>query len=420
MKDIAYLYPYVFIDSVKNGVILINSLDGKVKIYENKDIVSFLNKLKENNYVKILTEEESLNIHISNVLIELKEDFFGNRVELNKEPVIFPPYPRLLGSNENNIDNIGKDETGENLLDYTHQVDIHLSTINDDFKYIDAFKQIDFPVLSKQTKILDVDKVVKIITQFKSVGMQLRFLIGDSLNDSYLEQLVSYLIDNNRKATFLFKQNQFDYKILLNKLNKDNFFNIEIWVDNYKDYEFFETINVSGNNIKLLALISNEEEFNQLAAIEEQLDNLAIDYVPFVTEDNYSFIEDNVFTDVEDIVNQPNEMLEIQQKYVLNPLNFGRIIILTNGDTYSNTNFSCLGNIENNFMGEMIIKEFTEIKSWMKTRMEVSPCKDCYYRLLCPPITNYENYLNKFDFCNILNQKTEDAKEILDNIFAKS
>jgi hypothetical protein len=67
-------------------------------------------------------------------------------------------------------------------------------------------------------------------------------------------------------------------------------------------------------------------------------------------------------------------------------------------------------------MGEMIVKEFTEVRSWLKTRMEVSPCKDCYYRLLCPPITNYENYLNKFNFCKIINDKTEDAKEPFDCI----
>jgi hypothetical protein len=41
-------------------------------------------------------------------------------------------------------------------------------------------------------------------------------------------------------------------------------------------------------------------------------------------------------------------------------------------------------------------------QSWNLTRIKVKPCGDCLYRLFCPPIGNYELFMKRFNFCDVL------------------
>ena len=40
-------------------------------------------------------------------------------------------------------------------------------------------------------------------------------------------------------------------------------------------------------------------------------------------------------------------------------------------------------------------------KSWWKLRTNIKPCNNCLYNLLCPPISNYEYVIGKYNLCNI-------------------
>jgi len=85
----------------------------------------------------------------------------------------------------------------------------------------------------------------------------------------------------------------------------------------------------------------------------------------------------------------------------INRNDFGKLFILPDGKIYSNLNSESIGNIKTDLFQEAIYKELKYTKNWLKTRGDVIPCKNCIYKAICPPISNYERYLNKFNLCHL-------------------
>ncbi|MCL2413707.1 MAG: hypothetical protein FWC94_00425 [Bacteroidales bacterium] len=52
---------------------------------------------------------------------------------------------------------------------------------------------------------------------------------------------------------------------------------------------------------------------------------------------------------------------------------------------------------ENSFL-VLLYKELDENTAWRKTRTE-KPCSECLYQYLCPPPSNYEFAIGKFNLC---------------------
>ncbi|MCX6283434.1 MAG: hypothetical protein NTW31_04255, partial [Bacteroidetes bacterium] len=60
------------------------------------------------------------------------------------------------------------------------------------------------------------------------------------------------------------------------------------------------------------------------------------------------------------------------------------------------------GNINTHSIQELVRHEIYNGQSWELTRMKVSPCSECLYRFFCPPVGNYELFMKKFNFCDVL------------------
>lgn len=52
-------------------------------------------------------------------------------------------------------------------------------------------------------------------------------------------------------------------------------------------------------------------------------------------------------------------------------------------------------------INELVFKEMKNGKAWFLTRDEVSPCKDCLFRYLCPSPSNYELVIGKPNLCHV-------------------
>ena len=68
------------------------------------------------------------------------------------------------------------------------------------------------------------------------------------------------------------------------------------------------------------------------------------------------------------------------------------------------TNYICgqSNHIDTDDFREMIVKEIIRGKSWKLTRRKVMPCKKCVYCDICPPISNYEKAIGKYNLCKIV------------------
>jgi len=91
---------------------------------------------------------------------------------------------------------------------------------------------------------------------------------------------------------------------------------------------------------------------------------------------------------------------ELFAKKELNTNFFGKLTIFPDGNIYSNPNERPLGTIKDSLY-EMLYKELTEGYAWMLTRDQKEPCTKCRFKFLCPPISNYEFAIGKFNLCHL-------------------
>ncbi|MBE9468407.1 MAG: hypothetical protein IMY72_08845 [Bacteroidetes bacterium] len=55
------------------------------------------------------------------------------------------------------------------------------------------------------------------------------------------------------------------------------------------------------------------------------------------------------------------------------------------------------------FLYDAVYREMNIGKNWFKLRTNTKPCCNCLYNTLCPPISNYEYALGKYNLCNVYN-----------------
>ena len=152
-----------------------------------------------------------------------------------------------------------------------------------------------------------------------------------------------------------------------------------------------------------------EVEYNRTSQhffykIEKNISKINItDYIihPYYNKSNLSLFKNNVFITKQDIFEAKPTQNDIFVRQVLNPINFWKLFVKCNGNIYSNLNNPILGNINNVSIYDSVYKEMDKGKSWWKLRTNIKPCNNCLYNLLCPPISNYEYVIGKYNLCNI-------------------
>jgi len=50
-----------------------------------------------------------------------------------------------------------------------------------------------------------------------------------------------------------------------------------------------------------------------------------------------------------------------------------------------------------NTLKEIVLYELSQTNSWKLTRDKIDPCKNCLFQQLCPPISNYELFFEKYN-----------------------
>jgi pseudo-rSAM protein len=158
------------------------------------------------------------------------------------------------------------------------------------------------------------------------------------------------------------------------------------------------------NKIKYICnfIIENNEQIN---ITEKIIRNCCMQHVcilPFFNQSNNDFFKENVFVNRSDISNSELTIREILVNGKFNTNLFGKLTILNNGEVYSNINAKKLGVFPEKNIIELMTVELKKGQIWAKVRNKVLPCKECVYHSICPPISNYEIALNKFDMCTIM------------------
>lgn len=149
-------------------------------------------------------------------------------------------------------------------------------------------------------------------------------------------------------------------------------------------------------------IVQSESHLESAARIEEKEGILHVSFHPFYNGRNLGFLKKHMFMKKTDIMTSGPEMCDIFMRTAVNPANFGKLTVLTNGDVYANVNTPRLGRLGKDSVYRMVYREMDRGTGWRWTRLKAKPCKKCLYKLLCPPILNYEYVLKRNNLCHLV------------------
>lgn len=409
MKYWFYLEPYTFLFRNEKKAVVYNTLNGAYIICPQHPVMEeILNHWEDaaNGYgtfldETILKEDKT----ISQFVDDIRETFSGDCVE--HEEGTMTPYlfkPTLFLNSEIRIkEEKEKTSLGEHVLQNLNEVTLYLSgTCPKQCRQCNIYHhQMKHCTCFNQGKLQQED-YERLLHLFQLVGVQqVNFSAGGNPaeNDCCLHYLDMFANAAFKKHLWM-DYDFFNEQYL--RLAKETHAVLDIFVHPDKWNEQLIANMKKGTDKQLCwhFIVSDELEIETLETLDIPAD-AHVNIQPFYTGKNLDFFRKYVFIGMEDILAEPVSRKSIFRHKALNDNFFGKITIIPSGDVFSNINCPPIGNITQSSLKELIYKELTEQRIWLKTRNEIEPCRHCINKDLCPSISNYELVLNKHDLCHI-------------------
>jgi len=331
----------------------------------------------------------------------------GDLIRGEKKPVIMTPILNVQWG----ITRLKADfyrSPGEKAMNYLKTITFYINS--DCKKNCDicgrGFKQFMFCKKGRGEK-LGVKDVMKVIQEAEGSGLLgINIIGGNILLYGELEKLMEEISKLKYSKQFYMNYgNIIDYSNRV-KVFEDKEVLVKILVEpDFRGEDLKEALKLLDNlwiDYGVEFAIRDERDYERVEMI---IGDLKIkdktELKPYYTGENIEFFKENVFTEKEDIKEERLDFKEINGRRALNFNDFGRLTVFENGSVYANLNNKKLGNIKRDSLYEIIYREMDSGESWLKTRDKVEPCKNCLYKYLCPPISNYEYVIGKFNLCRI-------------------
>jgi pseudo-rSAM protein len=410
------LEPYVHVITRNMHTLFYNSLSKTALEYHNEpQITRIAEQLSEssNGYVIRLLRKELLDTTVAGFIDKLRETFMGDLIGLDRsaaKPVNFPPKVMLLNPVHPKIPEAGKLEQALDINNYLREIIIYLNTGSPaaTAPYTEAFKQFIFPQIpSEPPTSLAPETLFHLLDESVNYNLAMLHITGVDLS-SYpdLEPLIARLGKIPFKKKFhLPADTSYDLIRRLSSLPKVAF---AFYFTNS-----FSKRNPAGNlktlfqnypkaDVEYNFLITDLTGFQEAAEIISGSDLQHAYFKPVFTGSNRDFFRDNVFLSKEDILASEPDQLQVFSRQTINEHDFGKLTVLPTGEVYANVNDPMLGKLPGHSLYTLVEHELTAGTSWKRNRSEVAPCKDCIYQFLCPPVSSYEIFMTRYNFCHII------------------
>ena len=398
-KNWLVIEPFVSIFIKKENVLYYNTLNGKNLIFKNnKSVLKLSKRLLSNSnlYVVELKNIDLNNDELKLFIDKIFEYHMGYLLDQSLsagKPVQLTPFGNV--QNNNILLDKEKELIGEYALDLISEFSIYMGYSNSaPESFNKLYKQFAFPLVSNSSKKqLKVDNIKKFLNEIvDDFTGAFNFILGTKYKE--FGKLVEFANGfQNTKNYFFYLKDLADYVTLLDNLDSNSF--VTVYLKN--DGNFNKEL-INSNNINLVGLIKSEEDYEYFENISKT-ENVKIEYKPYFSN-NYDFFKQFVFLDKDDIFEDLISNQMIVSRQLMNELNLGKFHVFPNERVFSNPNSVSLGNI-NTSIGQLILKELRTNNSWIKPRKFYPVCKSCVYNCFCPPVSNYEKFIKKYDFCNV-------------------
>lgn len=404
-----YIENYVHVSTAyPDKVFIYNTLDYSRLIYENSNVYSFMSDLNSslNNGVievdmKSLYDEKR---ELYDFIMDVREKYMGDLLPVAadrecKKPVLFRSVPVILregaGSKEEKL--------GENILYNLTHLTLY---INEECQYDCGdcngyYKQFICCHRTVDKKELPFEVVLKLLEEVQETSLiKINIVGGNIFGYTHFHELVEKLNSCSIKKEYKINVKHLSDLAIFKGIVENPTNSIEIICNNVKDLEDASLIKELGyiSSLRLNMIAQSDEDiegYEKLLSASLQ----QVTFSPFYNSRNIKFFEENVFITKEDIESLNLKDMEIKRNYLLNNHFFGHLICMPDGNVYSSLNDESLGKITEKGIGELMLKELMERNNWLGVRFKKSPCDNCVFSCLCPPVSEYEKVIGLNNLC---------------------
>jgi len=403
-----YLEAYVIIIKKRHEILLLNLLTGGFIIFKNTNNLNhIISELQKNNYCIKINKEELKNKEIHNFFKKVKKFYYGDLIATS---LIYtkPFIPFTIMNYQNDLtreDN--KYITGNNLLLRLEEITVFINSscsrncnlCNISYKQTNYCTK-DFPEAFNMDALFDfLEPIIKynIISHINVLG-------GNILKCNRISHINKYLTDNGINP---------DYYIHFSNINSsddgiirliEKFGNLTILLSYPMNLGEFKVVNALLQNLKIKfsykAIIINEKQYEYFESLFNNQKIHDYEITPVYNGRNISFFKKYLFIRKTSLISTKIFKNKFFLNQTFNINNYGKLIITSNGDVYSNLNFPKLGNTQTHSLHEILYEEVSNGKSWHLIR-NAPPCCDCVFQFICPQISNYELVIGRPNLCHI-------------------
>ena len=403
-KNISWLAisPSVFVDFIEDQTILLyDTHSGKNKISHDRQLIDLVRTLylpvnlgviEDNSSSKSADTEWTLH---NNILSYIE-------TQSETKPVNFLPILNLQKDldryDENGIN--GRLQLMGSKLKFISGVYIRLSCnestdtpLKTELRNL-ASTQYPCPSYEESSKFLPIDKLEALLEslQFTST-VNVDLICTSSYFDKYSSsELIELLCNYNFKYRLhLYSEDLRDFLNMAGGKAKKLEVSLIVYQDRFsKNYSFDKDYALLPITVK--HLIYSESELGS-----SELINL-----PVWTGKNQELFSKYVWLSQSDIDNNITNFNSIFRNKKLNSNFFGIIDIHPDGGVYAHGSKHCISNIgDSDFsLVDIVIEEFKANRTWRLTR-DLTNCKVCPYRFICPPVSIFELQSANIKMCHI-------------------
>ena len=393
-KEYLHLTPDAFIWNKGQKGFLYNSASGNGFSFLAKNMLSntIANLIAlENLYCVEIKHEIKSDPTVKSFISNVKRFKAGKDIQIPSEhpkPVILPPLLNL----QSDVERLKKESpemAGENVLDYLHELSIHINSLNASIK---TLSKLDFNRLSsflKTTLYSGLGQIHILASDFDAYTDSMPLL--DVLDKTHVKKSLHLSPEQVIKSSVLldlFSSNQFCLTIKSDQRINDNTF-----------HEIVDLLHNNSINYNWTFNVANSEEYERVETLIEKHNLQQTEIKPIYNGDNLQFFEDHIYLTEEDLQSPGLSKREVFAHQALNTNDFGKLTITADGKVYANSYFPALGTIDDDIR-ELVYNEMDKGTSWRRIR-DMKPCCDCVYQWLCPSPSNYELAIGKPNLCHV-------------------
>ncbi len=408
-----YLHPYVYLNVKKNRGLIYNTLNGKIHEYDcNTEVVRILKRLdlKKKLYVIRLKENE-LTPNVKKFIHDIRQSFSGDIMDSafsERKPIQLKPA-------------IGFDISSAELMQPSKikilkkdKIEKFLSVIN---IYLNdeceqnctlcsrAYKQFPYCTSCEPpNKELDII-LIKDLMKKATDCFKLNILGGNIFKYSKLGDLIEFLNNAAYEKNYQFSYLNFEGgKDWFKRISKGKENRLHILIHFPVKKEIFSQLmtTLESFDIHQVFHFAIEKE-DDITAADDLINEYRIkefELHPYYTGSNLIFFRKNIFVTKESLMENKPTQRNIFANTTINVLNFRNLTVMSDKSIYANPNHSRIGILGKDHIFDIVTKELKTGRSWGRVRKNVKPCKGCIYNALCPPISNYDYAVGKYNLCH--------------------